>query len=127
MEEGVESDNENGSAYKGNSINAASNESPNPIRAVAAYNTGQPAQEDEVDEMLALGGDPLQALPAHRTEGQPPEFGIAPHNNDNLETIQQREDVRRAAAATAQQESGANDNGLMAGSPVKESDKNNEE
>ena len=51
--------------------------------------------------MIAMGEDPEQALPAHRTEVQPPEMGIAPINNDNLATIQQRDadDMHHAGGA----------------------------
>jgi len=84
VEEGGESD--DGSQKGASSYHiVATSESPNPIRAAAGYNTGQPAQEDA--EEMALGDDPEQALPAQRTEVQPPELGIAPLNNDNLETI----------------------------------------
>jgi len=39
-----------------------------------------------IDHVQVL--DPVDALPAHRTEVQPPELSAAPHNNDALETIQ---------------------------------------
>ena len=63
------------------------------------------------------GGDPEIDLPAHGTEVQHPEMGNAPQDNDNLNTIQQRDEGEEEAA-------GSSSGGQP---PATEENKNNEQ
>ncbi len=60
-----------------------------------------------------IQGNPEVDLPASGTEVQPPELGSAPLNNDDMATIQQRDEGQEAEGAS--------------GPAATEENKNNEE
>ena len=85
IREEQESDNENGTEHR-------SAQKKSPILDITAE---QPGQEDAAEQQEQIIDDPEKNLPASATEVQPPEMGAAT-NNDNMETIQQREEAQPA-------------------------------